>query len=129
MINNSSSEMETGYSEAIATWSVRYLEPSAGFECVLSIQDETGADVLKKAEKAIEYLVEAKCLPLHKENQNGYLSNNGKATEPTVLVKSDNGKNPICPIHNVEMQKWSKNGRSWYAHRLENGYWCKGQPK
>ncbi len=69
MINNTSSEMETGYSEANATFSVCYLHIS-GYECILSIQAETGTEVLKKAESAIAHLTEAKCLPLRKDIPN-----------------------------------------------------------
>ena len=32
----------------------------------------------------------------------------------------------VCPIHNVAMQKRSKEGKIWYSHRLENGAWCYG---
>ena len=56
-------EREFGYSEALASWTTRYLDIS-GFECQLSLEAETGADVLKKAEAAIAYLSESKCIPL-----------------------------------------------------------------
>jgi hypothetical protein len=32
----------------------------------------------------------------------------------------------ICSIHNVEMQRKSKDGESWYSHRLPDGGWCRG---
>ena len=61
--NSSSTINQVGYSEALATWSVRYIDPS-GFECILSLQGETGAEVLKKSEGAISYLTETNCLPI-----------------------------------------------------------------
>jgi len=126
-VENSSSSFEStsGYTEAISTWSVRYLD--RGFECILSIQAESGSEALKKAVGAIEHLIEAQCIPLHKDSPNRPLSANGEKSEPIMMIQSD-GKNPICPLHGVEMQKWSKNGRVWYAHRWED-YWCHGKKR
>ena len=121
-------EGEVGYSEALATWGTRYVDPS-GFECLLSIQAETGAQVIKKAEAAIAYLTELKCLPLHPGNNNGNWQE--KASKPDAIVEvkqDDNTGKTICPIHNIEMTRWSKNGRTWYAHRWQDG-WCQGKPK
>ncbi len=112
------------YIEAISTWSVRYLDPS-GFECILSIQAGTGSEALQKAEGALSHLSEAKCIPIRKNSQNSTENNNGKHANKTVMVKTD-GKNPICPIHGIEMKQWSKNGRTWYSHRWNDG-WCDGK--
>ena len=120
-------EGEVGYSEALATWTTRYVDPS-GFECMLSIQAETGTQVIKKAEGAIVHLTELNCLPLHPGNHNGNGQEKASKSDATIEVKQDvNPGKTICPIHNVEMTRWSKNGRTWYAHRWENG-WCKGKP-
>ena len=110
-----------GYSEASATWTTRYLDPS-GYECMLSIQAETGAEALRKAEGALTHLTEAKCLPYHRDSHNG--QGNGHKAGATIMVRQE-GKNPACPIHNIEMQKWSKNGRTWHSHRWDDG-WCNG---
>jgi len=33
-----------------------------------------------------------------------------------------------CPIHQVSMRKWEKDGRSWYSHKIEGtDNWCKGK--
>ena len=130
MMNNSinPSEQVLSYSEAMATWSVRYTDPT-GFQCQLSLQAETGSELLAKAKGALEYLVEAKCLPFHSESPNGNKKADGNNAGPTVLVKPDgNDKNPICPLHSVEMTRWTKNGRSWFAHRWQDG-WCSGKLK
>ena len=122
----SPSEYTAGYSETIATWTTRYLDPS-GFECILSIQAESGSEALKKAQGAISHLTEAKCIPLRKESHNGGNKTNGNNSGGTVMVKSDsNSKNPICPIHGIEMTKWTKDGRTWYSHRW-NDSWCNGK--
>ena len=122
------SERVIDYSEALSTWSTRYIDPT-GFECILSIQAETGAEALKKAESAIAHLTEGKCIPLQKDSHNGQTGTTEMKPETTVLVKSDgNDGNPVCPLHGVEMTKWTKNGRSWYAHRWNDG-WCNGKQK
>jgi len=120
-------ESEVGYSEALATWTTRYLDPS-GFECALSLQAETGTQVIKKAEGALVNLTELKCLPLHPGNHNGNGQEKVSKTDATVEVKQqDNSGKTICPIHHIEMTRWSKNGRTWFAHRWQDG-WCKGRP-
>jgi hypothetical protein len=122
------SEQIVGYSETLVTWTTRYIDPS-GFECLLSLQAETGAEAMKRAESAIAHLTEAKCIPLQKDSHNGHTGTTEKKPETTVLVKADgNGGNPVCPIHGVEMTKWTKNGRSWHAHRWNDG-WCNGKQK
>ena len=125
MSNNAGNQIEGsfGYSEATATWSVRYLK--SGFECILSLQSESGTDVLEKAKKAIEYLTETNCVPLHRGSHTTDNKDNGKNSGKTVLVKPD-GKNPTCPIHNIEMQKWVKNEKMWYSHRWNSGF-CNGE--
>ena len=125
-MSNTSTNLETlsGFSETISTWSVRYLDPS-GFECILSIQAGTGSEALIKAESALSHLVEGKCIPVRKEAHNANEKDNGNGSGRTVLVKSD-GENPVCPLHGVEMQKWAKNGRTWYSHRW-NDSWCNGK--
>ena len=60
-----SSETIENINETLATWSVRYLDPS-GFECILSIQAGTGSEALIKAESALSHLVEGKCIPVRK---------------------------------------------------------------
>lgn len=128
MSDNAGNQLEGSfsYSEVTASWATRYIDPS-GFECILSLQAETGAEALKKAESALAHLTEAKCIPHHKESHIKDNRDNGNHSGSTVLVKQDgNGKNPTCPIHNIEMHKWTKNGRTWHSHRWEDG-WCNGK--
>ena len=118
-------DREIGYSEALATWTTRYVD-SSGFGCVLSIQAETGAEVLKKAEGAIAYLGEAKCLPFHLGNHNGNGQEKASTSEAIVEVKQEGStETRICPIHNLPMKLWTK---SWFAHRWDSG-WCHGREK
>ena len=34
-----------------------------------------------------------------------------------------------CEIHQIEMPQFEKEGRKWFSHKLEDGTWCKGQPR
>jgi hypothetical protein len=34
---------------------------------------------------------------------------------------------PQCPKHGVPMKRNTKDGRSWWSHRLADGSWCKGK--
>ena len=121
-------EGRDGYSEALATWTTRYLDPS-GFECMLSLQAETGIQVIKKAEGAIAHLTELKCLPLHPGDHNGNGQENEPKSDTTAVVKNDGNPGKVmCPLHHVPMTRFTKNGHSWYAHRMDNGIWCKGKP-
>lgn len=40
----------------------------------------------------------------------------------------NNEDNHVCPIHNVAMRRYEKNGHSWYSHQTPEG-WCNGKPK
>ncbi|MGB8645440.1 MAG: hypothetical protein WCF84_09395 [Anaerolineae bacterium] len=36
-----------------------------------------------------------------------------------------------CPIHNLEMRRYERNGEVWYSHKAQGDrgeYWCKGKP-
>lgn len=33
---------------------------------------------------------------------------------------------PICPLHNVRMDRHENAGRVWHSHRLPGGEWCNG---
>ena len=48
--------------EAPASWNTRYID-AAGFDCQLTLRAQSGAELLKKAQAAINALVEAGCTP------------------------------------------------------------------
>ena len=126
MSNENLSEQQIGYIEATACWSTKYVDAS-GFECLLSLQAETGGEVLKKAAGALSHLANNKCQPLQNNNHKGHETRQEGKSTGTVMVKpSGDGKNPVCPLHGVEMTKWSKAGRTWFSHRWNDG-WCNGK--
>jgi hypothetical protein len=97
-----------------AVWSVRYRDPS-GFDCQLSLESASGVEVLQRAQAALAKLSESGCTPISKPQISSAIEGDTKA------------ESVICPIHNVAMRQYQKDGRSWYAHRLEDGSWCRGK--
>jgi hypothetical protein len=91
-----------------------------GFRLLLTLPFENGGVIVGVLDKMAELgftgdrvLYQAPQLPTQETVGNG----NGKETEAHT-----------CTIHNVEMKKYEKDSRSWYAHR--NGdQWCNGKKK
>lgn len=109
------------YSEAPASWNTRYTTPD-GFVCQLTLRAENGKDLLEKANAAINWLKEHNYSP---SDNNRYPKKQSSAKK----VENISGEPPqICPIHQVEMKRWEKDGRIWYSHKVENG-WCTGKEK
>ena len=105
------------FSEAPASWNTRYISPD-GFSCQITLRGENGKEVLEKAKSAITWLQEQGCQPY-----GNYQSNNGNGKS-----NHDDHASSWCPIHNVEMKRWEKNGKAWYSHKTNDG-WCSGNVK
>lgn len=117
---------ELGYSEALAIWMTRYVDIS-GYQCQLTLEAESGAELMKKAQGAIAYLTECKCTPLPLGNHNG----NGQGKDPNPVPaketqKESQSRNQLCPIHGTPMKRWTKGERSWFSHKVD-GRWCRGE--
>ena len=102
--------------EAPVSWNVRYTS-SQGYDCQLTLRGVDPVEVLKMADQMMGKMVEARV-------------NNGQAP------KNENGNGAAlvkpadvrwCAIHDCAMDRYEKNGRSWYSHRAEGGKWCKGR--
>src|SRR5215831_6694610 len=39
----------------------------------------------------------------------------------------DNPPEGWCPVHHVQMKRYTKNHKTWWSHRLNNGAWCRGK--
>ena len=73
------------------------------------------AEVLKLADQLMAKMVGAGV-------ENGHGTSNGDGNGHT-----NNGDAAWCSIHDCAMDRYEKNGRSWYSHRSEGGKWCKGR--
>ncbi len=91
-----------------------------GYDTMLTLRGESGADVLPKLQAALEWMA-------------------AHGAEPTTTTTNGNGHNggagappEICPVHSVAMQRREKNGDVWYSHKAVNPetgseYWCRGK--
>ena len=107
------------FTESPASWNTRYITPQ-GFECQLTLRAQNGQELLEKASGAITYLLKHDCQPFislkGKTRSNG--NNNGSKANSTESEK-------LCPIHQVPLRRFEKEGRVWYAHKTDEG-WCNG---
>jgi len=109
------------FSEAPASWNVRYHQN--GYDCQLTLRAETGAELLKKTGAALEWLQANGATPTTGKPATTPATNGNGA--PAAVPQSDPG---WCKLHGVAMQQHTKDGRSWYSHRLEDGSgYCKGK--
>ena len=114
------------FTESPVSWNTRYITPE-GFECQFTLRGEIGQEVLEKANAAMTYLLSIGCSPLASRYST---SVKASASVPENGNNQANGDNHSswCPIHNVEMKRWEKNGRAWFSHKSGVG-WCNGKPK
>lgn len=104
------------FTEAPASWNVRYI--MNGYDCQLTLRGESGADLLSRTAKALDWLQTSGAQPTAaKPSTNG-------SSKPAEVPQDDPG---YCKIHHCEMKRHEKDGRSWYSHRLESGDYCKGK--
>ena len=106
--------------ESPASWNTRYVTED-GFTCQLTLRAVNGKELIVKGATALGYLKEQGCIPYmgySKGSSNG--NNNGGNS------KSNNGST-WCPIHDIEMKRWEKEGRVWHSHKTAEGAWCKGK--
>jgi hypothetical protein len=105
----------SNFAEAPASWNTRYIQPD-GFVCQITLRGTDGADLLPKSNTAIKWLLENGCQPVG----NGYQGNSKAKGNGEAETK-------ICPIHNVPMKRYEKNGGAWWSHKAPDGSWCKGK--
>jgi hypothetical protein len=96
-------------SESPASWNTRYVTPN-GFVCQITLRADSGKDLLERADVAMSFLFD-----------HGYVPDNHSSNN------HNGGETKVCPIHKSNMRRYSKDGRSWFSHRIEDGSWCKGK--
>ena len=119
-------------SEAPASWNTRYITPE-GFECQITLRADTGQEVLEKAQGAITFLLKSGCAPCwNGKHMTSANHEQPQYTDPATVPDNGNGNNGHergwCPIHQCEMKRWDKDGRTWYSHKVGD-QWCSGKVK
>ena len=104
-------------SEAPASWNVRYTTPE-GYSCQLTLRGATTGDVLPRAAKCVEWLVEHECTP------EGSKRSPTEAPPPVAVADPTTAPN-WCAIHQATMKMHTANGESWYSHKVGDE-WCRG---
>jgi len=51
----------------------------------------------------------------------------GLLGQPQAPAQPASREQGWCAIHNVSMKQTTKDGRSWYSHKVPDGRWCKGR--
>ena len=115
MSTNNEKQSEILYTESPASWNTRYLSTN-GFVCQLTLRANTGNELLEKANGAMTHLIENGCTPYSYGGGAGKKNNNNNS----------NGNQSWCPVHECNMNRWEKDGRVWFSHKV-NGEWCKGR--
>ena len=102
--------------EAPVSWNVRYTS-SQGYDCQLTLRGVDASEVLRLADQLMAKMKGAGV-------SNGYGRSRGNGNG-AALVKPVDVR--WCSIHDCAMNRYEKNGRSWYSHRMVGGKWCKGR--
>jgi hypothetical protein len=127
MTTNIIPKSEVLFTESPVSWNTRYVT-TEGFEYQLTLRGESGQEVLEKANSAIEYLLSIGCAPV--ANRYSSYVKPSTSTPANGNSTSTNRGNQAswCPIHNMEMKRWEKDGRVWFSHKVGDE-WCSGKPK
>jgi hypothetical protein len=95
-----------------------------GFDTMLTLRGDSGADLLPKLEAAMDWLAKKGATPTSNGHRNGG-SNGGNGQAETR----------VCPVHHTPMKlRRGKGGDAWYSHKAvdpDTGeeYWCRGEQK
>ena len=121
--------MANGFTEVPASWNVRYRTPE-GFDAMLTLRGESGAELLPKTEAAVKWLLEHGCRPADGHNGNdGGKQANGKAAhepQPPPMLADGTPDPGWCAIHGCAMKRRERDGQVWYSHKVGDS-WCKGK--
>ena len=116
MSTNSIPKPESAFTEAPASWNVKYCTVD-GFCCQLTLRADNGKDLLQKADIALAYLL-----------QQGYKPEENHRQPRNSATKSNASSGKWCALHDCELKRFEKDGRVWFSHKTDDG-WCRGKAK
>ena len=91
-----------------------------GFTCQWTLRDFDELTLMNRHVAFMQILAEGGVVPLGKKPE--------AQTEQFPPVAGNGGNaEDWCGIHNVEMTKYTKEGRSWFSHKADDDTWCKGK--
>ena len=115
---DSGTQDEHGTANTIA-WEVQYRSPD-GYACKATISGELNDEFLLKAQEFLERLLRSQAKGCGPEPV-------PEAEQKAAATTGQAADTRICPIHNVAMRRYEKDGRAWYSHRTQDGVWCSGK--
>jgi hypothetical protein len=89
---------------------------TGGVECRLTLRDSTDAGLFERIKKVLPRI--------HAKVEEDRAKQQAAIDEATAAGKPT--PESWCALHQVEMQRHTKDGRSWYSHRTDDG-WCRGK--
>lgn len=131
--------VERTWSEAPAICWTELYSSVTGAKVNMTVRAETPREALDQLFAAIEYghtrykLVSIRPTSLPQPADNPVNIHTEGSTAPGQPVKSGNivigtADPSWCPIHQLTMNKYEKDGRSWFSHKLPDNTWCRGKP-
>lgn len=128
---------ETTEQETTRTWteapaSVNIKAKIQGYDVMLTLRGESGADVMPKLKTAIDWLINHGAAPTGFGNGGNGPAKQTAATQPATTqapTLPDGSVDPAwCPIHQVAMKRRENESGVWYSHKVGDG-WCNGKAK
>jgi len=120
------------WTEAPASVTVRVLD-AEGFDVMVTLRDDSGADLLPKVDAALKWLKSQGYRPTNGHSAKGagqvaQAAQDAAASDPDVLTDDRGKRYKVCEQHQARMyEKTGKGGQHWYSHQLADGSWCKGK--
>ena len=100
--------------EAPVSWNVRYISRQ-GYDCQLTLRGNEACEVLRLANELMGKMAQVGVSPGHGRKP---------LLQQTPAAPADPTR---CALHGCAMTRYERQGKTWYAHRSDNGGWCRGQ--
>ena len=99
-----------------------------GYDVMITLRGESGADVMPKLKKAIDWLVDNGAAPTgNSGNGPAKRQTTQQATTTAAPTLPDGSPDPAyCPLHNIVMKRREKDGQVWHSHKVGDS-WCRGK--
>lgn len=111
--------------EAPAAWNTLVMDAD-GFEEQFTLRAATARELMTRVGEMKNYLKQKGYRPVQRRSASAK-----DGAGQTNDAEPAQEQAPLCAIHNVPMERRSKNGKSWWScsKKLDNGEWCPYRPK
>ena len=99
-----------------------------GYDVMITLRGESGADVMPKLKSAIDWLINNGAAATG--NSGNRVAKQKAAPQPATMqapTLPDGSPDPAyCSIHGVVMKRREKDGQVWHSHKVGDS-WCRGK--